>query len=98
MAIRYECCYQIASRMQSRQRYDTQCRIDGCDSVRRALLNRMLRVGYPATLPVELFRDFPSGIELIPVSDKMDHDVDIDVWIPDPYSTGPSALGRDCAA
>ena len=48
---------------------------------------RMLRVGYPATLPIELFRDFPSGIELIPVSDKMDHDVEIDVWIPDPYST-----------
>ena len=49
--------------------------------------NRMLRVGYPATLPFELFRDFPEGIELIPVSDKMDHDVEIDVWIPDPYST-----------
>jgi len=49
--------------------------------------NRMLRVGYPATLPIELFRDFPAGIELIPVSDKMDHDVEIDVWIPDPYST-----------
>jgi len=49
--------------------------------------NPMLRVGYPATLSIELFRDFPEGIELIPVSDKMDHDVDIDVWIPDPYST-----------
>jgi phosphoglycerate dehydrogenase-like enzyme len=47
----------------------------------------MLRVGYPATLPAELFRDFPEGIELIPVSDKMDHDIEIDVWIPDPYST-----------
>ena len=47
----------------------------------------MLRVGYPATLPFELFRDFPKGIELIPVSDKMDRDVEIDVWIPDPYST-----------
>jgi phosphoglycerate dehydrogenase-like enzyme len=47
----------------------------------------MLRVGYPATLPAELFRDFPEGIELIPVSDKMDHDVEIEVWIPDPYST-----------
>jgi phosphoglycerate dehydrogenase-like enzyme len=46
----------------------------------------MLRVGYPATLPAELFRDFPEGIELIPVSDEMDHDVAIDVWIPDPYS------------
>jgi phosphoglycerate dehydrogenase-like enzyme len=49
--------------------------------------NRMLRVGYPATLSAELFRDFPIGIDLIPVSDKMDHDVEIDVWIPDPYST-----------
>ncbi len=47
----------------------------------------MLRVGYPATLPAELFRDFPEGIELIPVSDKMDHEVEIDVWIPDPYAT-----------
>ena len=47
----------------------------------------MLRVGYPATLPIELFLDFPGGIELIPVSDKMDHDVEIEVWIPDPYST-----------
>ncbi|MGA2752533.1 MAG: 2-hydroxyacid dehydrogenase [Terracidiphilus sp.] len=34
-----------------------------------------------------MFRDFPKGIELIPVSDKMDRDVEIDVWIPDPYST-----------
>jgi phosphoglycerate dehydrogenase-like enzyme len=34
-----------------------------------------------------LLRDFPEGIELIPVSDKMDHDVEIDVWIPDPYPT-----------
>lgn len=57
-------------------------------SVRRSRAkNRMLRVGYPATLPAELFRDFPEGIELIPVSDKMDHDVEIEVWIPDPYST-----------
>ncbi len=45
----------------------------------------MLRVGYPASLAIELFRDFPDGIELIPVSDKLDHDVEIDVWIPDPY-------------
>jgi phosphoglycerate dehydrogenase-like enzyme len=47
----------------------------------------MLRVGYPATIDVELLRDFPDGIELIPVSDAMDHDVEIDVWIPDPYAT-----------
>ena len=46
----------------------------------------MLRVGYPATISADLLRNFPEGIELIPVSDKMDHDVEIDVWIPDPYS------------
>jgi len=45
----------------------------------------MLRVGYPATISADLLRDFPEGIELIPVSDKMDYDVEIDVWIPDPY-------------
>ena len=46
----------------------------------------MLRVGYPATLSAELLRDFPEGIELISLSDKLDHEVEIDVWIPDPYS------------
>lgn len=46
----------------------------------------MLRVGYPASISADLFRVFPEGIELIPVSDKMDRDVDIDVWIPDPYA------------
>lgn len=50
-------------------------------------LNLMLRVAYPATLLPELLRELPSGIELIPVSDKMDHDVEVDVWIPDPYPT-----------
>ena len=37
--------------------------------------------------PLSCFAISPQGIELIPVSDKMDHDVEIDVWIPDPYST-----------
>lgn len=46
----------------------------------------MLRVGYPATLSAELLRGFPEGIETIPISDKIDRDVEIDVWIPDPYS------------
>jgi phosphoglycerate dehydrogenase-like enzyme len=46
----------------------------------------MLRVGYPAILPIELFRDYPEGIELIPIADTLDHDVEIDVWIPDAYS------------
>jgi phosphoglycerate dehydrogenase-like enzyme len=47
----------------------------------------MLRVGYPATISADLLRDFPDGIDLVSVSDKMDHDVEIEVWIPDPYST-----------
>jgi len=47
----------------------------------------MLRVGYPATLAPELLRDFPSEAELIPLPDDLDHDIEIDVWIPDPYST-----------
>src|SRR5580698_4318032 len=46
----------------------------------------MLRVGYPAFISADLLRDFPKGVELIPVSDTMDHDVDIDVWIPDFYA------------
>ncbi len=49
------------------------------------LKDNMLRIGYPAVLSADLFRDFPEGIELIPVPDKIDRDVEIDVWIPDPY-------------
>ena len=45
----------------------------------------MLRVGYPAVLAAELLSDFPKAIELIPLPDGLDHDVAIDVWIPDPY-------------
>src|ERR1035441_3039664 len=45
----------------------------------------MLRVGYPATLAPELLRDFPSEAELIALPDDLDHEIDIDVWIPDPY-------------
>jgi hypothetical protein len=39
----------------------------------------MLRVGYPATIAAELFADFPKEVELIPLSDKLEHDVEIDV-------------------
>jgi phosphoglycerate dehydrogenase-like enzyme len=45
----------------------------------------MLRVGYPAILPAELLQDFPGEAKLIPLPDSMDHEVEIDVWIPDPY-------------
>jgi phosphoglycerate dehydrogenase-like enzyme len=46
----------------------------------------MLRVGYPASFAPELLRDFPAGIELIPLPDTLDHDVELDVWIADPYA------------
>ncbi len=45
----------------------------------------MLRVGYPATLAPELLRDFPSEVQLIPLPDDLDREIDIDVWITDPY-------------
>ena len=45
----------------------------------------MLRVGYPATLAAELLRDFPPEVELISLPDDLEIDIDIDVWIPDPY-------------
>ncbi|MDR3704194.1 MAG: NAD(P)-dependent oxidoreductase [Candidatus Sulfopaludibacter sp.] len=44
-------------------------------------------MGYPATLAAELFSRFPREVELIALSDKLDRDVEIDVWIPDPYPT-----------
>jgi hypothetical protein len=51
------------------------------------LLALMLRVGIPSVIPAELFAGFPKGVELIPLSDPLDHDIDLDVWIPDPYPT-----------
>ena len=45
----------------------------------------MLRVGYPAIIAAELLSGFPAGIELIPIPEHLDHDIEIDVWIPDPY-------------
>lgn len=47
----------------------------------------MLRVGYPAILDPELLRVMPENVELIPLADGLDHPVEVDVWIPDPYST-----------
>ena len=47
----------------------------------------MLRVGFPAILDPELLNVMPDGIELIPLEERLDHPVEIDVWIPDPYST-----------
>jgi len=47
----------------------------------------MLRVGYSENLSAELLADFPTGIELVRLPRVLDHDVDIEVWIPDPYPT-----------
>ena len=47
----------------------------------------MLRVGYPATVLPELLNVFPAEVELVSISDKLDAEIEIDVWIPDPYST-----------
>ena len=47
----------------------------------------MLRVGYPAIFNAELISVMPEGVELVPLDPKLDHDVDIDVWLPDPYPT-----------
>ncbi|MGB6692210.1 MAG: 2-hydroxyacid dehydrogenase [Terracidiphilus sp.] len=45
----------------------------------------MLRVGYPDTVLPELLSEFPEGIELIRLQDRLDRDVNVDVWIPDAY-------------
>jgi phosphoglycerate dehydrogenase-like enzyme len=45
----------------------------------------MLRVGYPATFAAELLCDFPPEVELIPLPDDLDHEIKINVWLPDPY-------------
>jgi phosphoglycerate dehydrogenase-like enzyme len=38
-------------------------------------------------MAAELLRDFPEEIELIPIPYPLNHDIDIDVWLPDPYAT-----------
>src|SRR5947208_12486770 len=47
----------------------------------------MLLVGFPEILDPELLRVMPEGVELVPLADGLDRAVEIDVWIPDPYST-----------
>ena len=42
----------------------------------------MLRVGYPAAIAAEYLRTFPAEVKLIPLPDDLDHEVEIDVWIP----------------
>ena len=43
-----------------------------------------LRVGYPASLPVELLQHFPAGIELVPIPSSPEGEIYVDFWIPPP--------------
>lgn len=47
----------------------------------------VLRVGYPAKLDAGLLSVMPPDVELVPLPDGLDHEVFVDVWIPDPYPT-----------
>ncbi|MBS1804380.1 MAG: 2-hydroxyacid dehydrogenase [Acidobacteria bacterium] len=47
----------------------------------------MLRVGYSTNIAPELLKDFPAEVELIALPRDLDHDVEIEVWLPDPYPT-----------
>jgi phosphoglycerate dehydrogenase-like enzyme len=46
----------------------------------------MLRVGYPESIPEELLRDLFDGVELVCIPERLDHEIEIEVWIPDPYT------------
>jgi phosphoglycerate dehydrogenase-like enzyme len=46
-----------------------------------------MHVAYPADLLPEVLNVFPEGVELIPVSQTMDREMEAEVWIPDPYPT-----------
>ena len=46
----------------------------------------MVRVGYPATVPEEFVRVFPNDVARIALAEDLSGTVDLDVWIPDPYT------------
>ncbi len=43
----------------------------------------MMRVGYPARIDASLLSVMPAGAEMIRLEAGLDHDVNLDVWIPD---------------
>ena len=45
----------------------------------------MLRVGYPASFAPELLTCFPQDVELIPLAEEIADEIEIDVWLTDPY-------------
>lgn len=52
----------------------------------------MVRVGYSANIAPELLKDFPEEVELIALPRDLDHDIEIEVWLPDPYPTRNTAI------
>jgi phosphoglycerate dehydrogenase-like enzyme len=46
-----------------------------------------IRVGYPATLEEAAHNALPSDVEFVPLEDGLDREVEVEVWIPDPYQT-----------
>jgi phosphoglycerate dehydrogenase-like enzyme len=52
----------------------------------------MLRVGYPSAIDAELVRDFLPGVELIPLPDDLDHEVNLDVWLPGIFAARSSRI------
>ncbi|MFZ0392804.1 MAG: NAD(P)-dependent oxidoreductase [Terracidiphilus sp.] len=48
---------------------------------------KKIRVGYPAILETAARSALPPEVVFVPLEDSLDHEVEIDVWIPDPYQT-----------
>jgi len=43
----------------------------------------MVRIGLPDSIPTQYLRDFPTdNIEIVPLSDRLDRDVEVEIWIP----------------
>lgn len=52
----------------------------------------MLRIGYSDVFPEELLQNFPADVELIRLPETLENDVELDVWIPDPYASKAQKL------
>src|SRR6476620_7129531 len=46
----------------------------------------MLRLGYPESIPEDLLRGLFDRVELVCIPEHLEHEIQIDVWIPDPYT------------
>src|SRR3569833_855358 len=52
----------------------------------------MIRVGYSTNIAPESLKDFPADVELIALPRDLDHDIEIEVRLPDPYPTRNTAI------